>query len=56
MARGAKNKEGFYRYTYQKSSRRLTPLLVSNACRQVLIDKDKAEVLNNCFATVFTSN
>ena len=52
-----KNKKGFYRYVNQKrKAQDVVPLLVSNKGRLVTVDKEKAEVFNNFFASIFTCN
>ncbi|KFR00189.1 hypothetical protein Y956_08025, partial [Nipponia nippon] len=58
LVRDAKNnKKGFYRYINQK--RKVTesiPPLMSRSGKLVTTDEEKAEVLNNFFASVFTGN
>ncbi|KFO70644.1 hypothetical protein N303_02774, partial [Cuculus canorus] len=51
------NKKGFYRCINQKRKikENIPPLMVGNG-DHVSIDKEKAEVLNNFFASVFTDN
>jgi len=51
------NKKGFYRYVSQKRKVKesVTPLM-SKTGELVTMDKEKAEVLNNIFASVFTGN
>ena len=53
-----KNKKGFYRYINQKrrDQEGVTPLLVTNTGKLVTVDKQKAEVLNNFFCSLFTDN
>ncbi|PKU49591.1 rna-directed dna polymerase from mobile element jockey-like [Limosa lapponica baueri] len=52
-----KNKKGFYRYINQKRKvkENVPPLLSSNG-ELVSTEEEKAEVLNNFFASVFTGN
>ena len=58
MARGAeKNKKILYKYV--KLERKVqdgVPSLVSNLGRLVATDKENAEVLSKCFASVFSGN
>ncbi|KFP18135.1 hypothetical protein Z169_02708, partial [Egretta garzetta] len=58
LARDAKNnKKGFYRYVSQKRMvKESIPPLMSETGKLVTADEEKAEVLNNFFASVFTSN
>ncbi|KFZ50921.1 hypothetical protein N321_00760, partial [Antrostomus carolinensis] len=58
LARDArKNKKGFYSYVNQKRKAKesISPLM-SNNSDLVTTDEEKAEVLNNFFASVFTGN
>ncbi|KFQ63779.1 hypothetical protein N334_06073, partial [Pelecanus crispus] len=58
LARDVKNnRKGFYRYVSQKRKAKesIPPLMNKNA-NLVSTDKEKAEVLNNLFALVFTGN
>ncbi|KFM05399.1 hypothetical protein AS27_15836, partial [Aptenodytes forsteri] len=58
LARDAKNnKKGFYRYVSQKRKVKESILpLMSKTGKLVTTDEEKAEVLNNVFASVFTGN
>ncbi|KFM11756.1 hypothetical protein AS27_15251, partial [Aptenodytes forsteri] len=57
LARDAKNNnKGFYRYVSQKRKAKETvPPLMSKTGKLVTTDEEKAEVLNNFFASVFTA-
>ncbi|KAK4816289.1 hypothetical protein QYF61_014587 [Mycteria americana] len=58
LARDAKNnKKGFYRYTNQKRKvKESVPPLMNKNGDLVSTDEEKAEVLNNFFASVFSGN
>ena len=58
LARDTKNnKKGFYRYVSQKKMvKERVPLLMSKYGNFVSMDEEKAEVLNNIFASVFTDS
>ncbi|KFR09813.1 hypothetical protein N306_03128, partial [Opisthocomus hoazin] len=58
LARDAKNnKKGFYRYVSRKKMvKESVPLLMSETGKLATADEEKAEVLNNFFASVFTGN
>ncbi|KAM6103455.1 uncharacterized protein LJ206_014212 [Theristicus caerulescens] len=58
LVRDAKNnKKGFYRYINQKRKvKESIPPLMSKTGKLITTDKEKAEVLNNFFASVFTGN
>ncbi|KFQ75511.1 hypothetical protein N337_12410, partial [Phoenicopterus ruber ruber] len=57
LARDAKNNKGFYRYVSQKRKvKESIPPLKSRTGKLVSTDEEKAEVLNNFFASVLTSN
>ncbi|KAK4828789.1 hypothetical protein QYF61_000846 [Mycteria americana] len=58
LARDAKNnRKGFYRYVSQKRKvKESVPALMSKTGKLVTTDEEKAEVLNNFFASVFTGN
>ncbi|KFQ53833.1 hypothetical protein N334_03108, partial [Pelecanus crispus] len=58
LARDVKNnKKGFYRYINQKRKvKESIPILMNKKGKLISTDKEKAEVLNNFFASVFTSN
>ncbi|KFP11766.1 hypothetical protein Z169_02376, partial [Egretta garzetta] len=58
LARDAKNnKKGFYRYISRKRMvKESVPPLMSKTGRLVTADEEKAEVLNDFFASVFTGN
>ncbi|KAK4807047.1 hypothetical protein QYF61_018388 [Mycteria americana] len=58
LARDAKyNKKGFYRYVSQKrKAKESVPPLMNTTGKLVTMDEEKAEVLNNFFASVFTGN
>ncbi|OPJ86486.1 hypothetical protein AV530_017670 [Patagioenas fasciata monilis] len=55
LARDAKNKKRFYRYVNQKRKDKasITPLM-SKTDKLVTMDEEKAEVLHNFFASLFT--
>ena len=51
------NKKGFYRYVNQKRKvKESIPTLMNKNGGLVSTDEEKAEVLNNLFASVFTGN
>ncbi|KFQ91096.1 hypothetical protein Y956_15163, partial [Nipponia nippon] len=58
LTRDAKNnKKGFYRHVNQKRKvKESVPPLISKSGELVTMDEEKAEVLNNFFAPVFTGN
>jgi len=58
LARDAKNnKKGFSRYVSRKKMfKESVPPLMSETGKLVTADEEKAEVLHNIFASVFTSN
>ncbi|PKU31777.1 hypothetical protein llap_17920 [Limosa lapponica baueri] len=58
LARDAKNnKKGIYRYVSQKRKvKESVPTLMNMTSKLVTTDEEKAEVLNNFFASVFTGN
>ncbi|KFQ55696.1 hypothetical protein N334_04196, partial [Pelecanus crispus] len=58
LARDVKNnKKGFYRYINQKRKvKESVPPLMNKKGKPVSTDEEKAEVLNNFFALVFTGN
>ena len=58
LARDVKNsKKGFYRYVSQKRKvKESIPTLMSKTGKLVTTDEEKAEVLHNFFASVFTGN
>ncbi|KFM04153.1 hypothetical protein AS27_10717, partial [Aptenodytes forsteri] len=58
LARDTKNnKKGFYRYVnHKRKVKESVPSLMSRTGKLVATDKEKAEVLNNIFASVFTGN
>ena len=55
LARGAVNsKKGFYRYVSQnRKAKESVAFVMSKAGKLLLMDKEKAEVLNNIFVSVF---
>jgi len=57
MARDAKNNKGFHRYVIQKRKiRESVPSLMGRTGKLATTDKEKSEVLNNFFTSVFTGN
>ncbi|KFQ90119.1 hypothetical protein N337_04750, partial [Phoenicopterus ruber ruber] len=55
LARNAKNNKGFYRHVSQKRKvKESIPPLISKTGKLVTTDKEKADVLNCFFASVFT--
>jgi len=57
LTRDAKDtKKGFYRYVSQKRKVRQSVLPVMSKTCKLVTTGEKAEVLNNIFASVFTSN
>ncbi|KFR08762.1 hypothetical protein Y956_01152, partial [Nipponia nippon] len=57
LARDTKNNKGFYRYVNQKRKvKESIPPLMSKSCKVVTTDREKAEVVNNFFASVFTGS
>ncbi|KAK4827894.1 hypothetical protein QYF61_022317 [Mycteria americana] len=58
LARDAKNNnKGFYRYVSQKrKAKESIPTVMSKTGKLVTMDEEKAEVLSNFFASVFTGN
>jgi len=51
------NKKGFYRYVSRKKMvKESVPLLMSETRKLVTADEEKADVLNNLLASVFTGN
>ncbi|KFR00034.1 hypothetical protein Y956_06354, partial [Nipponia nippon] len=57
LARDAKNNKGFYTYVNQKRKVKesISPLM-SKTSKLITTDEEKAEVLNNFFASVFAGN
>ncbi|KAK4811749.1 hypothetical protein QYF61_005317 [Mycteria americana] len=57
LARDAKNNKGFYRYINEKRKvKESVPPLMNKNGDLVSTDEEEAEVLNNCFASVFSGN
>jgi len=57
LARDAKNNKGFYRYVSRKKMvKESVPPLMSETGKLAIADEEKAEVLNNFLASVFTGN
>ncbi|KFQ71317.1 hypothetical protein N335_05210, partial [Phaethon lepturus] len=57
FTRGTKNKKDFYRYVSQKrKGKESVAPLMSKTGKLVTTDEEKAEVLNDFFASVFTGN
>ncbi|KFR06816.1 hypothetical protein Y956_10107, partial [Nipponia nippon] len=57
LARDVKDKKGFFKYINQKRKvKESVPPLMSSSGELITTDEEKAEVLNNFFASVFTGN
>jgi len=51
------NKKGFYRHVSQKKKvEKVYPPLMNTTGKLVAVDEEKAELLNNIFASVFTGS
>lgn len=56
LARGAENIKGFYKYVSQKRKAQESLHSMINKAGKLVVTDKKADILNECFALVFTGN